>query len=377
MDLDVNITSQACEYEFESVGVIYEQVDLVIQVYPFSSLLNTESGEAGAEFAYRETIVESNEEGVIPEPGSVDFTEITDHSYIDDKPVGFRVGIEIESGNGVNIMAYDETTPVMYYTNKQTGEIDIAMSRDVTSWETDDGFEIFFCHRINVDGNPTGNPELNTVLHPYWVSVSHEVMNALDEINSGSDPFEYKQYLETKDSSIGTVEYLERPIFEEIAAELQSAFDQWGVTSDSAKVYSVWHAVSGTDYKQDWNTLEEGLIVPYPEQFFYQGYGDCKAMGYAVNGILHHLGFDTSVILYSKKSRPDRLRHHLSGGVGMSLDNEMGDDFEEKPGYRHPEYIESEGAEDHVIVDPSTGRIGNYSLENDAFAKHYVEGKAV
>ncbi|GAB7090986.1 hypothetical protein JCM18237_12570 [Halorubrum luteum] len=372
------------EVEFDVRGELEESVELVIQALPQKYTSPEFESEEPDDVRTLDKIQ------IVDGGGRPDDVQIELMDYWDDIPrvneQAFRVrlGLELESRQGVTIKDVVER-PLIAYTHRENGEesqnID-SMGNNHTWVEDGEQHFVFISHISTTSNRYEELPRIPFVVKH---SISIEDMDSLEAIYE-DDPIAWQDYLDTRsEGSLSGVRYLERPIFADIADAIQGVFERNNLTDDDDIIVRTAYNLinSTTSYAQPWDTVSESVRVPYPELFFRDGEGDCKAQGFAANGILHHLGYDTSLFLFRMSDAPPTAYHHLSGGVGIDLDPEtshIGERVESGVGrdsnWRRPEFTETdERSADHISIDPSTASIAAYSSNQTAATYHFVEGK--
>ncbi|WP_193308985.1 hypothetical protein [Halorubrum halophilum] len=171
-----------------------------------------------------------------------------------------------------------------------------------------------------------------------------------------------------------SVEYMNRPLVKDIAERVKQIEEEFDIQEDETLLRIVFWMIRTCYYKQDWDTIEENRSVRYPSHYFMKGYGDCKDMGLLGNSILHHLGFDTTLYLYSDNS--DTYYYHLSGAVDCELTEETQGFYEDGTFETADSAGEGgEGGTDFYAFDPSFGRLYATSRHTELKSFFMIPGK--
>ena len=301
-----------------------------------------------------------------------------------------RVGIETENDRD-SIQFYDhDNYGVMAYTHKENGEETKEISNgNLHSWVEDDKYhiqKIVSTSTASTKYNIGGDEDFTRAAIFFEHKVDIERMEALRDLYNRDDPERmvlWHNYLEPKTvEPLGEIEYLESPIFRTIAEEIERTYNRLNLTDDDELYIHAAYRMASVNYDQPWDDEVGNHSVEFPEVMLERGGGDCKAQGCAVNGILHHLGYDTSLSLFRKPDAPDNWYHHLGGGVGIESveDTTFIENTREEELY--PDKVSTDdrvspgvGAEEHLIVDPSTANVGRGS-DNHRTAYSFKEGKS-
>lgn len=375
------------EIEVEAMGKIHERgADLVVQAYPYNhrspeveptddevvtlETIPITGRGVHAELDYQPNVLDSKDD-FPTEPNGL--------------PFGFQLGVQYDDKQDVNILEiHDNGYTLLQYKEDGQEVTELRSGGTIRTWVEDDEFHYAIVHRLSMRSNYYDTEEVEATPLVTTHSINTDELSDLDDIYE-NDPLEWQTYLDTRSSgSLSNIEYLDRPMFESIAETISEGLDWMNLTEDDDLfVRSAYNVLSIIEYDQPWDTVAESVRVPYPEQLYRDGGGDCKAQGFMVNGILHHLRYDTSLFLIREETTTAQQYHHMGGGVGMDLDpetSEIGERIQSREGreanWRHPEAADTdERSLEHVLVDPSTNSIGGYNSHYIAITYDFVEGR--
>jgi hypothetical protein len=393
-------SSSGAEYSFNIKfdGTIYEKATFVVKGVLYEDIVTqsdeTSSATPTTDIVFEKEISGSNEETKNPMSFAGDISEWNLEKFLNKGAIVFQFGVKYESKSGIDIINSDLDIAWLYYTYGKDEKTKVTQFSQRHVWQQNGKYHYKLIARLWHSKHPDYEDHPSNLIYQISFTVEESVVEALQEYNeSRPEALLCKAdgdgicvgYTETHRTDIGEVQYLERPIFGKIADGLQDVLEKFSLTGqDRTIVDSALGLLSGTiRYKQDWDYISEAAIVPFPEELFLDGYGDCKGQGFAINGILHHLGFDTSIFLLRQPKDPPLAFYHLTGGVGMELDQDLYNRLEHKnkkrllknSASRYPEVAEAEEASKHISIDPTLANLANYNKNALGTVFYYKEGK--